>query len=148
MGVFHWVGTNWFDVLQSVGIVASLLFTGVALKEDTRARRVDHLITFTDRHRDIWREMYHRPELARVISERPNVVRKPVTNEEALFVRLIILHLASVHRAINDGMFTRPEGLDEDVRWFFTLPIPRQVWDNLKSLQNEDFRRFVESCVL
>lgn len=35
-----------------------------------------------------------------------------------------------------------PEGLRQDIGEFFSLPIPRAIWEKIKSLQNEDFVRF------
>jgi len=37
-------------------------------------------------------------------------------------------------------------GLKKDVREFFSLPIPRAVWNEMKSYQDSDFVRFVEEA--
>lgn len=33
-----------------------------------------------------------------------------------------------------------------DVAWFFSLPIPKAVWEKLKPLQDEEFVAYVEEC--
>src|SRR5258708_5149420 len=103
MGFLHWFGQNWFVLLQSLGIVGGLLFTAVSLRIDTKVRRVGNLISVTHEHRDIWTQLYQRPELWRVLEQNVDLRKEPLTNEEELFVNLLILHLVSVHEAIKNG---------------------------------------------
>jgi len=42
-------------------------------------------------------------------------------------------------------MFVHLEGLPEDVKSFFSLPIPKAVWNAIKSSQDKDFVTFIES---
>jgi hypothetical protein len=44
------------------------------------------------------------------------------------------------------GIFTKIQGLQNDVRDFLTLPIPKAVWEKIKPFQDGDFVTFVESC--
>jgi len=141
-----WLGQNWFILLQSVGIVGSLLFTAAALREDTKTRRVANLITITGHHREIWAQLFRRPELARVLDPHADVQRKPVRVEESLFINLLILHLRSVFHAIKQGLYLKPEGLGKDIAWFFSLPIPKTVWAKSKALQDEAFVAFLEAA--
>jgi hypothetical protein len=145
MGFPDWLGQNWFILLQSGGIIASLLFTAVSLRKDAKARRVSNLITITDHHREIWTQLYRRPDLARVIDATVDVQREPVRDDEELFINLLILHLSSAYHAMKEGLFLRPEGLRQDIDWFFSLPIPQMVWERSKALQDEEFVSFVEA---
>jgi len=147
MAVLPWLVSNWFDLLQSIGIVAGLLFTGVSLKTDAQVRRVQNLLKVTEQHRDLWSRLYDEPELRRVIEEHPDLNGKPVTYEEELFVLSVVLHLNSVYRAIESGMYASPEQLTEDVRRFFSKPIPQKVWKNVSGLQDKVFVRFVNENV-
>lgn len=147
MGVFDWLGQNWFTLLQSAGIIGGLLFTAVSLRDDVKARRVSNLIAITHHHREIWTQLYQRPELARVLDAKIDVKRNPVRDEEELFVNLLTLHLSSVHHAMSQGLFIKLEGLRKDMDWFFALPIPKAVWERNRALQNESFVRFVEASV-
>jgi hypothetical protein len=36
--------------------------------------------------------------------------------------------------------------LRQDVRSFFSLPLPKAVWEKTKIFQNQDFVKFVEMC--
>src|SRR5690348_13551762 len=121
MGVFHWFGQNWFILLESVGIVGGLVFTGISLHESTKSQRVANLIAITQHHREIWTYLYTRPSLSRVINPDLNLWRAPVTDEEALFVSLLVLHLGAVFEAMKARSFPKREGLGQDIRSFFSL---------------------------
>jgi len=145
MGFLDRLDQNWFILLQSVGIIGSLLFTAAALHEDAKARRISNLIAVTGHHRDIWTQLYRRPDLARVLDPKADVQRDPVRDEEELFISLLILHLNSVFHAMSEGLYLRPEGLRKDVDWFFSLPTPKAVWARCRRVQDEAFVCFVEA---
>ena len=144
MEFFAWVRSNWFDFLQSFGIIASLLFTAVALGIDAKVRRIDNLFEVTKQHREIWTTLYSRPDLKRIVDATADVAAKPITDEEELFINLLILHLASNYRAARAGMFTLPIEIKADIKAFFSLPVPAAVWQKLKSFQDRAFVAFVE----
>ena len=147
MGVLHWGIEHWSELLQNISIVAGLLFTAFSLRSETKARRTDNLMTITKHHREIWSELYQRPGLARVIEPQVNLEHAPLTREERLFLRFLILHINSVHRARKYGVLPELEGFERDVGALLSLPLPKQVWEEMKSLQNESFVRFVEACL-
>lgn len=146
MGISKWVVGNWFDLFQSAGIIGGLLFTGWSLLSETKTRRVNNLLAITKGHRDIWTEFYQRPEVKRVLADRADLGRDEITREEEIFVNLVILHLNCVFYARKTGLMFKLEGLRRDVGWFFSLPIPKAVWEKTKVLQNDKFVAFVESC--
>jgi hypothetical protein len=147
MGVFNWLTQNWFVLLQSAGIIGSLLFTGIALYSDTKSRRVSNLVALTRQHRDIWTDFSKRPELARVLDANAKISATPVSSDEEIFVTVLVLHLNTVYHAKHDGLVLNPEGLREDIHAFFSLPIPSAVWAKIKSLQDHEFVNFVETCL-
>jgi hypothetical protein len=135
-----------FDLLEAVGIIASLTFTAVSFRRDDRSRRVGNLLTLTQSHREVWKEQLHDPKLKRILDPRANLAREPVTRDEEIFVTLVIQHLNIVYHALRDELTINPEGLRRDVWQFFSLPIPQAVWNQLKVLQNDDFVAYVEAC--
>ena len=145
MGFFQWAAQNWFSLFESAGIIGGLLFTAITVHADAQARRIGNLITLTQHHEEIWTHLYTRPELARVLDQTVNLKLALVTDEEKLFVNLLILHLNSAYHAMRVGMFIKPEGLQRDIQMFFSLPIPKTVWETTKQFQDEDFVRFVET---
>lgn len=145
MEVLLWIQTHGLDLLQSTGIVAGLCFTAWSLRVDAKVRRVANLLTITGQHRNIWTRIYERPELTRVLEESVDLAVAPVTQQEELFILLIVLHFSSAQEAIKQGMFPAPEGLSKDIQWFFSRPIPKVIWKRIRPFQDADFVRFVES---
>lgn len=123
------------------------MFTAVSLRIDAKVRRVSNLVELTKQHREIWTQIYRRPELKRILESEPDLEAKPVTEEERLFITLLILHLASAYEAIRAGVFKEPERLQVDVRKFFSNPVPRMVWRSVRPLQNRSFISFLEQCL-
>jgi hypothetical protein len=145
MGVGEWISQNWFDLFSSVGITGGLWFTAVSLHSETKTRRIANLLAVTANYREVWKEFFRSPELARVIEPSADVAKQPVTPAEEFFVNMVISHTSSVYEALKDELVTKQEGLRRDVGSFFSLPVPKAVWTKTKLLQNQDFAAFVES---
>lgn len=145
MGVLQWISENWFNVIQTVAITASLVFTALALRLDEKTRRISNLLEITKGHRDIWTALYDRPELSRIFETLADVKRNPITPQEELFVSFLILHLNSAYHAMKAGVFIKPDGLKKDIKAFFSLPVARSVWTRMKHFQDADFIRFVDA---
>lgn len=47
---------------------------------------------------------------------------------------------------MTDGLYFTPEALRRDIREFFALPIPSDVWERAKVFQNREFVSFVETA--
>ena len=141
----NWISDNWFNLLSVLGIVASLLFTAVSLRSETKNRRISSLLSLTENHRKLWGKIFSHPELARILDADADLSMQPITLEESMYVGLIIQHLASAYQALKAGIVIQQQRLCDDVRAFFLLPIPKAVWKTAKSFQNGDFVDFVES---
>jgi hypothetical protein len=143
----QWLTGNWFNLFSSAGIIGGLWFTAVSLHSETKTRRVANLLTITANYREVWKEFFRSPKLARVIDPAADVAKQPVTSAEEFFVNMITSHISSVYEALKDELLTKQEGLRRDVRSFFSLPIPNAVWQRTKLLQNQDFAAFIESSL-
>ena len=146
MGFLSWFRNDGFILLQSIGIIACLVFNASSLRSETKTRRVGNLLALTDGHRKLWTEFYRHPELIRILDEDADLRRQEITREEEIFVNLAVLHLNSAFYAHKLGLVFKLEGLRRDISWFFSLPIPRAIWERSKVLQNDDFVAFVEKC--
>ena len=146
MGAGNWASENWFILLQSVGIIGGLFFTAFSLRSETKMRRIGNLLQITQNHRELWLDFHRKPELSRVLDPNPDLHQHPIALEEEVFVTLVILHTNSVYNSLKAGLVIPYEGLRQDIRTFFSLPITRSVWNRLKVLQNEDFVTFVDRC--
>jgi hypothetical protein len=141
--VIQWFQQNGFTLLQSVGIIASLLFSAHALRADSRERKIETLFTLTAANRDLWKTFYDKPELRRILELNIGGAPEPIpTLEEQVFVRSLIFHLAASFRARKYGMYFQEAGLSEDIRHLFSLPIPRAVWKTIGKFQEHDFVEF------
>ena len=147
MGGFRWFAENVLPALNALGVVSGLFFTAASFWLDAKARRIANLLSITKNHREIWADYYRNPALARILDTCADVVKKPVTREEEIFVNMVILHLGSVYYALRDELLIKQEGLRRDVWWFFSLPIPLAVWERTKVLQHDAFVAFVERCL-
>jgi hypothetical protein len=143
----QWLTENWFNLFSSIGIIGGLWFTAVSLHSETKTRRVANLLTITANYREVWKEFFRSPDLARVIDPAADVAKQPVTPAEEFFVNMITSHISSVYEALKDELLNKQEGLRRDVRSFFSLPIPNAVWTKSKLLQNQDFAAFIESSL-
>lgn len=146
--LFLWMVNHAFDLLSAVGIISSLAFTAVSFREDTRSRRLNNLVRLTEQHRDIWEESQNNPKVARIRDPEADLYTKPVTAEEAQFVMLLMFHLHCWYRAIQGKEVSNLDGLEKDIRNFFSRPIPRHVWEDRKSFFDRDFRQFVDELLL
>ena len=142
--MIQWIQSNGFTLLQSVGIIASLLFSAHALRADSRERKIETLFTLTAANRDLWKTLYDRPELRRILEPSIKGAPEPVpTLEEEVFVRSLIFHLAASFRARKYGMYFDEAGLSEDIRHLFSKPIPRAIWSIIERYQERDFTQFI-----
>jgi len=146
MDIWGWAADNSFNLISAVGVIISLLFTAASLRSYTKTKQIANLLTITANHREIWKDFLENPKLARVCDPHADFSKAPITNEEQMFVALVIQHLNSVYYAISDQLVTKYNGLRYDTEQFFSLPIPRSVWEKIMQFQNTDFVEFVEKC--
>jgi hypothetical protein len=146
-GIGNWLAQHGFEVLSAVGIIAGLGFTAASFRADTRSRRLTNLVSLTQQHRDIWEEVQSNPSLARVIDPNADVYTKTVTNQEAVFVGHLLLHLHSWYRLMREGEVRSLKGLSQDIKAFFALPIPAKVWHDRLTFFDPDFVNYVEEAV-
>lgn len=146
MGIAGWLGENAFNLLSAVGIIGGLWFTAVSFRAEAKSRQVSNLLALTQNHQRLWQDFYHQPDLARVLEETADLKRQPLKRTEEEFVNLVVQHLNGVYQAMKNGLLIKPEGLRREIWAFFSLPIPKAVWEKIKVVQNDDFAAFVESC--
>ena len=143
MEFLRWVFEHGAAFIQSAGIILGLLFTGAALRAETRSRQIENLIRITEGHRAIWTYFDERPELHRLFQHQVDLKQHPLTAEEIRFVQFLINHLLLTFRAQQRGLYGSPERLKDDVRSFFSLPIPKAAWEKVRRYQDADFQIFI-----
>jgi hypothetical protein len=144
---FVWLQDNWFALVQAAGIIFGLVFTGVSLRHDTRARKVSDLLSLTSQHRELWSEVHRRPDLSRIFDPRADLIAAPVTRAEEEFLLVVIVHFTTGWQLARQGAVLTLNVLAEDARWFFNLPIPHAVWKQTKQVRDPEFVRFIDRCL-
>lgn len=146
MELWGWFANNSFNLLSAVGVIGSLWFTAISLRSATKTQRISNLLAITANHREVWHIFLNCQRVARVRDAKADTVKQPITHAERVFVSMVIQHINSVYCAMNEQLVVKVEGIRRDIAQFFSLPIPREVWEIVKVLQNDDFVAFVESC--
>ena len=145
MEIGGWLADNLFNLLSTF-VGSGLWFAAFSIHEEAKARKVANLLAITASHREIWKEFLNNEKLARVRDASADTAKQPITDAEQVFVNLVIQHVNSVYYAMNNQLVVKVEGLRRDIAQFFSMPIPREIWEQIKVLQNDDFVAFVESC--
>ncbi len=142
-----WVEQNWFSFIQSLGIVGSLLLTGAALRKDSRSRKASDLLNLLEQHRQLWGEIHRRPELARVLSQNVDLVAQPISLAEEEFINLIIVHYQTGWMLALAGTGNTLSAVASDLRWFFSFPLAKAAWKEIKVGRDESFVAFVDASL-
>ncbi len=145
--IASWLATNWFGLVQTGAIFAVVLLLRQAILRDARIRQIGNSIQLTEQHRTLWERLISEKELSRVLAEKVNLSRQPITQTEEMFVVFLILHLSDSFYAIETGFYPRPEGIAKDVKQLFSLPIPKRVWKKVRGFQDAAFVQFVDRCL-
>ena len=148
-----WLTENWLNIVTVV-FGSGLWFTAYSIhkdtqirKEEVKARKVANLLAITANHREVWKIFLYRKNLERVRDSSADIVKHPITHAERVFVNLVIQHVNSVYYAMSNQFVVEYEGLRRDIAQFFSLPIPKSVWNKIKQFQNEDFVKFVDDAM-
>ena len=142
-----WLDTNWFSLLQSVGILSGLLLTAITVHRDATHRHVSNMLTLLEQHRELWTEVHSRPELARIMATEVDLLTRPVTTAEERYLNLVFVHFHTGWQLAAAGVIHSLEVMAADVRGFFSLPLPHAVWEQTKANRDPEFVRFVSDAL-
>ena len=145
---FAWWAEHWHSLLESIGIIGGLLFTGVTVRRDLHARRITEHLALANQHRRLWSNLHRRRELSRMLEPDRDLAIDPVSREERLFLELAFVHFQNGWLICReDGALTPLEVLSVDAGHFFTLPVPAAVWAEVRRSHPSEFVSFVDSAV-
>src|ERR1043165_7108444 len=106
MDASHWDLSTWRDLIESGGVIASLLLAAYTNRREEKARKIGNLIAMTQLHNDLWQKPENNPQLSRILDRQANIDESPVTGRETQFVKRLIVHVSTVYRAKKEGVFT------------------------------------------
>jgi len=145
--IMQWLSMHGKDTLESTGVVCGLIFTAASLRADVRERRITNLMEVVRGHRDLWLQLIDKPELSRILKRDIDLQKTPISVVEERFVHLLVIHLSVSFVARKSGLLPSLSQLEDDVRNFFSLPIPRHVWKWSRRFQEKDFVDFVDRTI-
>lgn len=135
--MISYLSDHWFDVVQTIAILATLLVTLATIRHQADQTKVANSLLITQHHREIWIAFLQDPDLARVFTKPIDLNSNPVTDKERTFVNLIFLHMSATLKAMRAGASFPVEALDNDVRDILSFPIPQQVWNDVKAYHDQ-----------
>jgi hypothetical protein len=144
-GFLSWVQTNWSSAIGAAGIIGGLYFTAASFSHDAKAKEVANILTLGEQHRELWNEAHQREDLKRIFLTR--VDARPVSVAEEEFLNIVFVHFETGWQMARAGTVLTCSVLARDIRAFFSLPLPRLVWEKTKSARNPRFVRFVERAM-
>jgi hypothetical protein len=139
--IVDWLRSGGLPLLQTIGIVASIMFAGLAFRRDARTRKVTTLLDLAKAHRELWSKLLASNELYPIL--RSDIDPREATEAQRIFVIQVIRHMHCAFEAQRRGL-VELEQYERDVASFVTLPIPRDVWNGLRLFENRAFREFVD----
>lgn len=142
-----WTDANWFNVIQTAGIIGGLWLTMAAANRDAKAKEIENLLSLSEHHRELWKEIPQRKDLARIFQAEADTLLAPPTVAEKEFLNLVFVHFQTGWRVAKAGGITTLKEMKADVRDFFSLPLPRAVWEQTKNFRNSSFVCFVETAL-
>lgn len=143
---FPWFHENWLNLAQTVSLLGGGLLAVAVFLRESRGRKLGHFLTLAQQHRDLWNEAHRRPELARIFQREADLVAYPITVVEEEFLNLVIVHFQTGWLFTHDSAFLNKKNMAADAHEFFSLPLPRAVWNSTRSARDPKFVRFMEKA--
>lgn len=143
--IWDGVATNWFQLVQTLGIIASALIATVTLRRGQRSRVIENYLKLTQYHREIWKIALEKPELYRVMSSDESLRGQQPTEAEAQFLTFLFLHITCFYEMSKDKQLIEIDTIKLDVGSLLKAPLVESFWNGKKRFYNKDFISFVES---
>jgi hypothetical protein len=87
-----------------------------------------------------------RADLKRVFLKNLDLLQPPTVAEEE-YLNMVIVHYVTGWQMAKVKSVLTPDALAADARAFFSLPLPRAVWEKTKDFRDKRFVRFVERAM-
>ena len=142
-----WAKNNWFNLIQTAGIMGSLWMTAAAAKREAKAQETENLIALKAQHHELWNGVLEKPELQRILQPDADVGNLPLTAVERAFIDMVFVHFQTGWMLARSGAWISLTEIQADIGDFFTLPLPSAFWVQTKKFRNSQFVRFVDKAL-
>lgn len=144
--MISWLTGNWFNVFQTVALLATLAVTRSALGTSERASRASNELMMTSSNREIWGQLVSNPQLESALRGTPTKY-EDIRLDEKRFVLQVIQHTAACYEIIRMGGVATVAGFRRDIHVTLTSPVFLAVWDRYKIYYRPAFVGFVDECI-
>lgn len=118
-----------------------------AAHREAKAKETENLLKLAEQHRALWESMAQRNELDRILRQDVDIISQPITAAEEESINLAMVLFRTTWSISTAGGIVTPKELAADVRHFFSLPLPRTIWEKTKEFRNPEFVRFVDRAL-
>lgn len=136
-----------FDLIQTLSILVGFYFTFRSFRDDTRSRRLEHLLDLNQQYIQGKQLIMEHPELSRVFKDKSKGGIASMTPLEINYIKQTIMHIYTVYMAMELKQLKPSVGIERDIRGFLSKPLPRKVWEDVRDLQDGDFVRYVDTVL-
>lgn len=138
-------------LVQTVGVVGGLVgvfFLAYQIRLSVEVQKLANLQMLTTAHREVWSLLLERDDLNRIFDANADIAGKPISERERLAVNFLIQHLNTSFHLDRAKLIRNMGDLKTDVKEFFSFPLPRAVWNELKDYLDRDLVKFVEATLV
>lgn len=141
-----WLKHDWFTLVQSAGIIGTLLITLYTLRRDAWSRKITNYLSLISYHRDIWRITIEKPQLNRIKSFDQSLTERALTDEERQFLTFVFLHITCSYEMQKHHAMPSIQMLSYDIAELTRAPLVKRFWEENKRYYNDDVVQFIDSC--
>jgi len=141
-----------FEDIKVLGIVGGLAVSSIALFlnfystiRNIRSQKISNYQELIKSHREIWKLTLDDSNVYdRLFDFKVDLSSNPVTYKEALFIRLLFLHMSVAYNFAKYNQMLQIEKLEMDFSEILLSPLPRYIWAENRGYYNKDFVQFLE----
>ena len=138
---------DWFEIVQTLGIILTILFLAYQINRTRKMELLRFDYDLISSHREIWINLLPRPEFKRILDKKADIKKHPITPQEKQFVIFVTIHVEYCFNAKKLGIIKEEIGDREDIKDFYSKPIPNKVWKELKSIYPPEFVKYMDGIL-
>jgi len=138
-----WTWGDIFALTQTLAIIVTLGITIFTVARNSKIIKTSNTLLINQHHREIWTATIITNKLKRVYNMDVNIAKKPVTDEEFMFVNMVFLHMSACLKLMREKACFPIEGIERDIKDIMRYPIFQYVWSDVWKFHDRHFVEFV-----